>query len=43
MKRLALEIGILFLSLPVAVCGAVPTPTSVPPPLTPSPTVALDE
>ena len=38
MKRLALGIGILFVSLLLAACGASPTATAVPPTRTPLPT-----
>lgn len=38
MKRLALAIGILFLSLLLAACGPSPTPAPLPPILTPLPT-----
>ena len=37
MTRLAFTIGILFLSLLLAACGATPTPTHVPPTRTPLP------
>lgn len=37
MKRLALGIGLLFLSLLLAECGAAPSPTPVPPGFTPLP------